>query len=103
MKVWTWAEPCHNVPSPPAGEGQGGGYDTHGVRLVPEAQKISAIVLESVHRINFPLSASLPPPSLSLPHKGLHSGRACARPGGGGNRVARALATRRHVLADGMC
>src|SRR6476620_2998239 len=28
VRCWRWAERCHNVPSPLAGEGQGGGYNS---------------------------------------------------------------------------
>src|SRR5262249_34430958 len=59
------------VPSPPVGEGQGGGYNTHCVCFGSETEQMPpTVALESVHRKSFPLGAPWPPLSLSLPHKG---------------------------------
>src|SRR5262249_34698997 len=45
MNSWKWAEQCHIVPSPLAGEGQGEGYNTHCVSLLSRVPTNS--VLES--------------------------------------------------------
>src|SRR5262249_24922752 len=83
MLVCGWAERCHMVPSPLAGEGQGGGYNTHCLCFVSVAQQMRASCRSRVflHRTNFALPALSPPLSLSLPRKG------------GGNRVARTFAS----------
>jgi flagellar L-ring protein FlgH len=79
-----WAEQCHNVPSPPAGEGQGGGYDRHSERVLAADQHMLPSAF-AFHSTSFMLSASSPPPSLSLPRRG------------GGNRAALTIAT--HTLS----
>jgi flagellar L-ring protein precursor FlgH len=75
-----WAEQCHSVPSPLVGEGQGEGYNRSCACQLVEAQCTQCLALAS-HKISFLLSASSPPLSLSLPHKG------------GGNGAARTFAT----------
>src|SRR5262245_6951112 len=92
MHVWRWAEPCHNVPSPRVGEGQGGGYNAHCICFVPEAQQKPAVALKSVRSTSFTLGLLSPPPSLPLPHhKGVHA--RLRRGMGGGNPVALTFAT----------
>jgi hypothetical protein len=84
MNLRSWAEQCHIVPSPLAGEGQGEGYNTHCICF--DSQQIQPTVVQSVRGSNFTLGALSPPLSLSLPHKG------------GGNRVARAFVPHRMCL-----
>ena len=87
MSRWRWAEQGHSVPSPHAGEGQGGGYNTHCICFVSEIQQIQAsVVLKALHETRFQFCALSPPPSLSLPRMG------------GGNRVARILANQTTCL-----
>jgi len=77
-----WAEQCHIVPSPLAGEGQGGGYNEHSAYLnCLVGQQEHLTVLSDPHRTNLVLGALWLPPSLSLPRKG------------GGNDVALTFAT----------
>src|SRR5215467_16217100 len=89
MLVCGWAERCHSVPSPLAGEGQGEGYNTHCICFAPVAQQNASQLSVSsfLCGTNFARGALSPPPSLSLPRKG------------GGNRVARTFVTHANVLA----
>src|SRR5262245_25853221 len=77
-------ERCHSVPSPLAGEGQGGGYNKHSGCFHPMSDKCwskTSDFQESTRSKSVARCALSPPPSLSLPRKG------------GGNRVARLFAT----------
>jgi len=72
-------ERCHSVPSPLAGEGQGGGYHCASVSRLTSTNESE---LSLSNRMHWPKArCSSPPLSLSLPRKG------------GGNRVARTFAT----------
>src|SRR5258705_13710965 len=77
-----WAEQCHIVPSPPRGGGTGRGVE-HALLFDTCDPTNAASNSSRVCRRGEPRARCfVPPPSLSLPHKG------------GGNRGARTFATR---------
>src|SRR5919198_3785710 len=79
--VCGWAEQCHSVPSPLVGEGQGEGYNTHGICFMLWPINAASHRLRVCGGDEPRAQCSSPPLSLSLPHKG------------GGNRGARTFAT----------
>jgi len=90
MQCQSCEGPRHSVPSPLAGEGQGGGYNRHCICFHSICFQFEAgqnnpecfSCLGSAQRTSFALGALSPPLSLSLPRKG------------GGNVVALAFANR---------
>src|SRR5262245_60738997 len=72
MLVCGWAERCHMVPSPLAGEGQGGGYNTHCFCFVSVAQQMRASCWSRVflHRTNFALGCVVATPLPFPPPQG---------------------------------
>jgi hypothetical protein len=62
------AEPCHSVPSPLVGEGQGEGYNRHRACLEKGGPIQSLAEFESKPETNIAHATLSPPLSLSLPH-----------------------------------
>src|SRR5882762_8888619 len=67
MRACGWAERCHIVPSPHAGEGQGGGYNRHGIFLLSETQRMLPRFLGLCARVPLRLVLHRHPPPCPSP------------------------------------